>query len=166
MSTLRIYKASLAALPQVKMRIHKVSLAAAVPIETRLRVHKVSLAAVGAVIVTIEPEVTVGPGEVVQLEAELVTPGSATWAWRRISGPSIGLSPDGATASFVAPSLWNSDRTQPNGGVPGISTLVVGVRATIDGIQSAEVRCEVDILPQLSWSRGEGTWVGASVAPA
>lgn len=166
MTTLRVRKVSLTAAPQVHLRVHKVSLAAAVPITAQLRVHKVSLAAIGAVIVAVEPKITVGPGEAVSLVADLVTPGVATWQWRRISGPVVGLTPDEETVSFVAPSLWNADRTQPTGGVPGISTLVLGVRATIDGIQSPEARCEVSILPQLSWTRGETEWIGARIAPA
>lgn len=166
MTTLRVHKASLTAEPQVKLRVHKASLTAAVPITSKLRVHKASLTAVGAVIVTVPASLEVGPGETAVLEAELITPGSATWAWRRISGPTIGLSPSGDTATFIAPSLWNSDRTQPNGGVPGVSTLVVGVTATIDGIVSPEVRCEVRILPQLTWARSGTSWIGARVAPA
>ena len=167
MTTLRIRKVSLTAAPQVRLRVYKESLTAAVPATTKLRVYKESLTAVGAVIVTVEPELTAGPGEEVEIVAELVTPGAATWAWRRISGPVVGLVPDDETMRFTVPSLWNSDRTQPTGGVPGVSTLVLGVRATIDGIQSPEVRCEISILPQVSWARAaDGTWAGARVAPA
>jgi hypothetical protein len=166
-TTLRVAKASLAALPQYKIRVAKVSLTAAVPIDTNLRVAKVSLTAVEAVLVSITPAVTVGPGEAVTLTATLLTSGSPTWTWRRISGPTIGLSPAGAVASFIAPSLWNADRTQPNGGIPGVSTLVLGVKATVGGIDSPEVRCEITILPQVSWAyAGSGVWAGSRVAPA
>lgn len=166
MTTLRIRKVSLTATPQVFLRVYKTSLTAAVPATTKIRVFKESLTAVGAVIVTVDPELTFGPGESAEIVAELVTPGAATWAWRRISGPIVGLMPDGDTLRFTVPSLWNSDRTQPTAGVPGVSTLVLGVSATIDGVQSTEVRCEVSILPQVSWVRGSGTWAGARVAPA
>ncbi len=166
MTTLRVRKVALTAQPQVKLRVHKASLTAAAPISTKLRVHKASLTAVGGVVVAVVPAITVGPGEVVDLVADLITPGSATWAWRRISGPLVGLTPDDETVHFITPSLWNADRAQPSAGVPGISTLVLGVKATIDGIESPEVRCTVSILPQLSWYRGETEWVGARVAPA
>ena len=115
MTTLRVRKVALTAAPQVHLRVHKASLTAAVPITAQLRVHKVSLAAVGAVVVTVAPRLTVGPGEAVNLVANLVTPGAATWQWRRISGPVVGLTPDEETVSFVAPSLWNADRAQPTG---------------------------------------------------
>lgn len=166
MTTLRIRKVSLTAAPQVRLRVHKTSLTAAVPAVTKLRVFKESITAVGAVIVTVPPELTFGPGESAEVVAELVTPGAATWFWRRISGPAVGLAVTLETARFTVPSLWNADRTQPTAGVPGMSTLVLGVSAMIDGVQSPEVRCEISILPQVSWVRGAGTWVGARVAPA
>lgn len=166
MTTLRVYKSSLTALPQYKVRVHKASLTAAAPVVTKIRVYKESLTAVAATVVTIAPTAVAGPGESVELVADLLSPGTATWQWRRISGPTVGLNVSGDTATFVAPSLWNADTSQPNVGVPGVSVLVLGVRATIDGIQSAEVRCEVSILPQLSWSRSGTSWVGARVAPA
>lgn len=166
MTTLRIRKVSLTAAPQVRLRVYKESLTAAVPATTKLRVYKESLTAVGAVIVTVDPEMTFGPGESAEIVAELVTPGSATWFWRRISGPAIGLAVTLNTARFTVPSLWNSDRTQPTGGVPGVSTLVLGVSAMVDGVQSVEVRCTVSILPQVSWAHGSGTWAGARIAPA
>jgi hypothetical protein len=166
-TTLRIQKVSLTAAPLVHLRVYKTSLTAAVPATTKLRVFKTSITAVGAVIVTVEPELTAGPGELLEIVADLVTPGAATWAWRRISGPVVGLVPDGDTVRLTVPSLWNSDRAQPTAGVPGVSTLILGVSATIDGVQSPEVRCEVAILPQVSWARASGgTWAGARVAPA
>lgn len=166
MSTLRIYKESLTALPQYKVRIHKASLTAAVPIVTKLRVYKESLTAVGAVVVTIPATAVAGPGESLVLTATLLTPGTATWQWRRISGPTVGLLPVDGVLSFVAPSRWSADQAQPTAGAPGVSLLVLGVRATIDGVQSAEVRCEVSILPQLSWSGTPPNMVGSRVAPA
>lgn len=166
MSTLRVLEAGLDAEPQYKLRVHEVSFAALQPINPKLRVHDVELVAVGAVVVSVTSGITAGPGEAVELVAELLTPGAATWQWRRISGPSIGLSYSGDTASFAAPSIWNADRTQPDNGLPGVAVLELGVRATIDGVQSPEVRCEVSILPQLSWARSGTSWVGARVAPA
>ena len=166
MTTIRVYRASLTALPQYKVRVYKASLAAAVPAVTKVRVYEASLGGVGAVIVSITPTLTVGPGEDVSLTATLLTGGSATWAWRRISGPTVGLSPSGAAAAFVAPSVWNADRAQPTGGLPGLSTLVIGVKATVGGVESAEVRCTITILPQLSWASTGTAWVGSRVAPA
>lgn len=166
MSTLRVLEAELAADAQYKIRVHRVAFAAAQPINPKVRVHDMDLVATGAVVISVPAGVTVGPGEAVELVAELLTPGAATWQWRRISGPSIGLAFNGDTATFAAPSIWNADRVQPDSGLPGVAVLAVGVRATIDGVQSPEVRCEVTILPQLSWTRSGDSWIGSRTAPA
>lgn len=166
MSTLRVSRARLTAQAQVKLRVSKVSLTAQAPVVTKLRVAKVSLAAIGGVSVAIVPQLVVGPGELVTLTADLLTGGSGTWFWRRISGPAVGLSVDLGEATFTAPSIWNADRTQPTGGDPGEAVLVLGVSALVGGVQSPEVRCEVTILPQLSWSRGSSSWLGSRSAPA
>jgi hypothetical protein len=165
-STLRVYKANLTALPLAKLRVYKTSLDATSPIVSALRVYKTSLDAIAAVLVSLQPSLTAGPGEVVTLTAELLTGGSPTWQWRRISGPTVGLPATGATASLTMPSLWNPDTATPTSGAPAPSLLLVGVRATVGGVQSPEVTCQISILPQLSWSRSGSTWVGARVAPA
>jgi hypothetical protein len=165
-TTLRIHKASLTALPQVKIRVHKVSLTAAAPIISKIRVHKASLTGIAATVVSVPATRVAGPGEPVQIVASLLSGGSPAWVWRRISGPVFGLTPVGDTVSFTTPSLWNDTQAQPTAGAPGTSVLVLGVKATVDGVESAEVRCEVTILPQVSWTRNATSWVGARVAPA
>lgn len=166
MSALRLYKAGLAGESQVKLRVYDVELAALVPVQPKLRVYEAELATVGAVIVSLPAAVIMGPGEQVELDAVLVTGGSATWAWRRISGPSLPIATDGGSATLTGPSRWNADVEKPLSGAPGISTIVVGVTATVGGVTSPEARCTVTVLPQLSWARSDGTYVGARVAPA
>lgn len=168
MSALRVYEVGLDAAPAVRLRVYEVGLDAAIPLQPRLRVYEVELDSVGAVVVGDLPDITIGPGEEVEIEAELLTGGSATWAWRRVSGPPVTIAADGATATITGPSRWNADVTKPTSGVPGISKVVIGVTATVAGQSSVEVRFEVSILPQLSWSYGGPIlgWVGAAVAPA
>jgi hypothetical protein len=166
-TTLRIYKESMTALPQYKLRIYKESLTAAAPVITKLRIYKESLTAVAATVISVAATRLAGPGEPVQIVASLLSGGSATWTWRRISGPAFGLIAVGDTMSFTTPSLWNASQAQPTAGGPGNSVLVLGVKATVGGVESVESRCEVTILPQVSWYRnGGGSWVGGPVAPA
>jgi hypothetical protein len=166
MSTLRVYKVKLDAEPQIKLRIYKASMSAQVPVAPVLRVYKASLTAAPAVLISVDPERVVGPGEAVEIEAELLSDVDATWQWRRIEGPPVGLVPDGPTVSFTAPSRWNAFAATPSSGEPSSSTLVLGVTATADGVSSAESRCEVEILPQLAWAWSGSQWVGSRVAPA
>lgn len=166
MSTLRVYGTSLTAQQQLKLRVHKASLSAAVPTVTKLRVHKVSATAVAGVVVTVPSSLTAGPGQALTVTATLETGGSATWQWRKISGPAVGLNNGANQVSFAVPSVWNADTSQPLTGDPGPVVLVLGVSATVDGVTSPEVRCEITILPQLSWTRGNTSWIGAGVAPA
>jgi hypothetical protein len=165
-STLRLYEAELDAVQAVKLRVYEAELDVAVPVLPKLRLYEAELTGVGAVLISLPAAVTIGPGELLELEADLLTGGSATWSWRRVSGPSLTISADGGAATITGPSRWNADVEKPGAGVPGVSVVVVGVTATVDGVTSAEARCTITILPQVSWSRSGGTWVGSRVAPA
>lgn len=164
MSTLRIYKESLDALPAVKLRLYEASLtAAAVP---KVRVYNTSLTAVAAVVITPPGNRTVGPGEEVELTSTLLTDGTPTWAWRTISGHDLGMDTDEGVATFTTPSLWNDEEVQPTLGVPDVSTVEIGVKATVGGVDSLEAVSVVTVLPQTTWSRNGSNWVGARYAPA
>jgi hypothetical protein len=165
-STLRLYETGLDAEEGTRLRVYEVGLDVAIPVQPVLRLYDVGLAVVGAVTVELPAAATIGPGEILELEAELVTGGSASWSWRRISGPALTIAADGGSATITGPSRWNADIEKPTAGIPGVSTVVVGVTATVDGITSPEARCTVTVLPQLSWSRSGSTWVGSRVAPA
>ena len=166
MSTLRLYEAGLDAEQAKRLRVYEVGLDVAIPVQPVLRVFGVELDVVGAVTVELPAAATIGPGEILELEADLVTGGSATWSWRRVSGQSLPIAVDGGSATITGPSRWNADIEKPTAGVPGVSTVVVGVTATVDGVTSPEARCTVTVLPQLSWSRSGSTWAGSRVAPA
>lgn len=164
MSKLRIYKEGLTALPAVRLRLYKASLTvAAVP---KVRVYKESLTAVAAVVITSPGNRTVGAGEDVELTSTLVSDGTPTWSWRTISGHDVGMDTEEGTATFVTPSLWNTEEDQPTVGVPDVATVEIGVKATVGGVDSLEAVSVVTVLPQTTWSRNGSTWVGARHAPA
>lgn len=89
---------------------------------------------------------TVEPLSTVTLEAVLSTGATAdSYAWRRVSGAAVTLTAAGSSCSFTAPAA-----------MPPGATVVIGVRATISGVQGAEQQVTITSLPQLLWTQVPG----------
>lgn len=139
--TVRFGRAELSGTANIKVRLGRAELSGTAAIVPKVRYGRLDLAGTAAVLVVpLQPQ-TVEPESTVNLAAGLVGGGSAdSWAWRPISGPSIGILGSGATVSFKAPSA-----------MPPGTSVVVGVRATVSGTQSPEQTVTITILPQLQW---------------
>lgn len=77
-----------------------------------------------------------------------------SYTWRVISGPSVNLSPSGATVSFITPAT--------TGGV----VLLLGVVAHISGRDSTEQTVAVSVLPTTIKARvvnSDDSWVAAGL---
>jgi hypothetical protein len=125
--------------------------AAAPAAPPRSRIFRVTGSGAAGVAVAPLADITnVEPESTVTLTAALVGGGTAdSWTWRRVSGANIGIASTGATVTFPAPSDING------------TSVVVGVRATVGGIQSPEATCNVTVLPQLGWWWDPAGWIPA-----
>jgi hypothetical protein len=150
MPTLRVHRIAVNP-PTPRLRVHRIGADGDVITYPKLRVHRIG--ATGAAVVTVNPlnGSTVEPGTVVATTAVLASGGTPSWAWRQVSGPLVSLDGTGATRSFRAPSS-----------VQG-STVVLGVTATVDGVSSVERTLTVTVLPELTWTRQNGAWIGMRV---
>nr|WP_167405787.1 hypothetical protein [Sphaerisporangium cinnabarinum] len=147
MSKLRVHSAPLETPPRApKLRIHALSISGVAPLAPRLRIHGAAMTGPAAVLLSALPDQTVEPESTVTIAASLVGGGSPdSWTFRRVSGPSVGISGTGATRTFTAPSAMP----------PAGASVVIGVTATIGGVTSPERTCTITVLPQVSW-----VWTG------
>ncbi len=114
----------------------------------------------GPLALAVHPDPTnstdVGPGQTIALLAALADGGTATWSWRRISGPAVALLADGPRCQITGPSIMP----------PSPQLIVLGVRATVGARTSPEAQVTVRVLPQVSWTRHGTATVGRRTAPA
>lgn len=119
---------------------------------TSAHVRWLSSSATGTAAVVVNPLPDLGnvePESTVSVTASLVGGGAAdSWAWRRVSGPTIGIITAGASASFTAPSVLAG------------TSVVVGVTATVGATTSPEDTFTVTVLPQTEW-----WWTGTGWIP-
>jgi hypothetical protein len=133
-------------------RVHRISSSGAPAAAPRGRVHRVRSSGVAALAVEPIAGQQVPGGALVALTASLEGGQVAdSWAWRRISGPAIGIEGTGATRTFRAPSIMP----------PANQTVVVGVTATVGGVTSVERTVEIVVMPQLKWFWTGAAWVGS-----
>lgn len=157
MSALRTHRIALEDAPTMpRLRVHGASFTGAAPVVPKLRIHGAGLAGAAAVVVNALAPQVAEPESTVTVTGSLVGGGAAdSWTFRPISGPSIGLTVAGASATFTAPS------TKP----PSGAVVVVGVTATLDGTTSAEQTCTITLLPQVRWAWTGSAFVGAPKVP-
>lgn len=155
MTTVRVYRAESAepATPP-KVRIYRAESAGAVAAAGKVRVYRAESAGTAGVVVAPMASQTVEPEALMTVTASLVGGGAAdSWLWRRVSGPALStFSSAGAVATLRTPSA-----------MPPGTTVVLGARAVVGSVTSAEVTVTLDVLPQTEWSRVPGAnWVGAT----
>jgi hypothetical protein len=157
--TLRILESTLTLPPPpAKLRVEESTLSLTPGVAQKLRILEMGLSLAPQVRVhTIYDVPSVLPGTVLSQSAVLSSggPGAVTWTWTQVSGPDVTptLVPNGASVSFVAPSV-----------MPGaVTTIVLGVTATIGGVTSPQVTATFDVLPQTFWAWNGTKWVGSSL---
>lgn len=157
MSTLRTHRLALDLAPAAaRLRAHGLALSGTTPAIPKLRIRGLTLAGPAAVVVSALAPQVAEPESTVTVTGALVGGGVAdSWTFRPISGPSIGLTVAGASATFTAPS------TKP----PSGAVVVVGVTATLDGTTSPERTCTITLLPQVRWAWTGTVFVGAPKVP-
>lgn len=157
MSTVRDYRLSFE--PQPQLRDFRLDLTGTGVVLKTIRDYRFDLSGTAGVLVAPLAGQTVEPESTVTVSASLLTAGPAdSWSFRRVSGPSIGISGTGASRTFAAPS---QDAPVNPAVPPQPSTVVVGVTATKDGVTSAERTCAVTIMPQTRWVWNGTKLVGA-----
>lgn len=155
MAVVRVYTASLTGVVGSQLRIYAAGLQGTTPITPKLRIYRAQLSGVQAVVVQPLESRTVEPETTVSYTALLVEGASSgTWQWRVVSGDAT-LTTSANTASFTAPSTM----PQASGDV------VLGVRATHNGITSSEVFVTVTVRPQVRWRYTGTGWSGRTQTP-
>lgn len=140
-----------------RLRAARIAGTGATSATRKLRAARISGTGTGQVRVhSIDDNPTVEPGTRVTVTAVLAAgpPGTVTWAWTQISGPTVTLTPAGDTVSFVAPSVMPSDT----------ATVVLGVTATVAGATSPQVTATSTVLPQTRWAWSGTSWVGSPLS--
>lgn len=131
-------------------------------VATSPRLHVARASAAGTLSVVLNPltnRADVEPLTTVQLTAVLASGLTAdSYQWRRVSGDVATMVADGPLCQVTAPA-----GPPPNG-----ATTVVGVRATLGGVQSPEVTSQISVRPHLRWWRNASSpnWapIGRSTA--
>lgn len=157
MSKARDYRLSYDVVPATpKVRDYRLDFSGAALSIPKVRDYRLDLSGAAAVVVNALAAQVAEPESTVTISASLLGGGVAdTWTFRPISGPPIGLTVAGASATFKAPS------TKP----PAGAVVVVGVTATLDGTTSAERTCTITLLPQVRWAWNGTVFVGAPKVP-
>ena len=154
MPKLKAARTSLLTVP--RLRAARIGLTGPVVTVPRLRAARIGLTGPVAVIVTPPSALTAEPETLVTLTPTLAGGQVGdTWTVRVVSGPAPTSGPNLAAGvvTLRTPSIWP----------PNSQALVIGYRATKDGITSAEATTTITVLPQTDWSRVHGgTWVGAT----
>ena len=158
MVTLRVYQVGLAPVvaPTTRLRIYEVGFTSTAIVPARLRIFKVGMNWTPGLVLA--PFADVGPVEpetAIELVANLVdAPDLAdTYTWRQISGPPVSLPGTGRGMTFITPSLLIDD-------LPSPCEVVIGVRATKNGVTSPEQTCKVKVYPNGAWTLKNGVLVG------
>lgn len=155
MATGRVYRAGMA-VPGGKGRVYRAGMTGAGPAGRHGRIYSAGMT--GAAAVVLSPVVvpgTVEPMTELIISMSLASGDAAdTWTWRQVSGPLITFYGSGSTRSFTTPSTWDG------------GTVVIGVRATLGGVSSAERQIPIEVLPQIVWVRTHANpvWRGGSLA--
>lgn len=84
----------------------------------------------------------------VALAAGSATPTS--YVWRRVSGPAVTIVGAGATVTIVAPAHLDG------------TSVVLGVKGVLSGVESVERTIRIDTLPHSLWASTTSGWVAAS----
>ncbi len=130
-----------------RSRIASVTGSGATLVMPRSRIGRVSGA--GAVAVAVAPLtdlVNVEPGTPLVITAVANAPADS-WTWRQVSGPTVTLTPSGASVMLPAPAALTG------------ASIVLGVRATIAGVTSTERTVTITTLPHGEWWYvGAGVW--------
>lgn len=143
--------------PLTTFRVVKLSGTGSTPTNPKLRVVKLSGTGNQAITVAdIDDVADLEPRATVIRTAVLASgsPGTPTWAWTQVSGPTVTLSNANTdTVSFVSPSA-----------MPGAEVdVVLGVTVTINSVTSPQVTARFSILPQTRWVWNGSSWIGTSV---
>lgn len=156
MTVARVLRSAATATLPVHARILRSGATATSPVAVHARVLRSAATATVVPVVLAPTGRPVGPGEPVTVTATLQSGGSAdSWTWRQVSGPSVTLTGSGPSRTITGPSL-----------MPPGQAIVLGVRATTGGLQSAEATVTLTVLPQLEWTYTGAAWVGAVSVPA
>lgn len=138
-----------------KGRVHRVAFTGTTPVVQKGRVHRIAFGGNAAVVMTPDTgERTVEPLTPVVLAMELVGGLTAdTWTWRQVSGPPVTLFGTGGTRTLTAPAAMDG------------TTVVIGVRASLAGVSSAERLITIAVLPQIMWTRtaADPVWRGVKL---
>lgn len=132
-----------------RLRLGGVEASGAAPTATRLRIGGAEASGAVAVVLAAIADLAVEPLTPLTLTA-VPAVGAATpdtYTWRRVSGATVTLSTSGATVNLRAPAHLDG------------TFVVLGVRGTKDGIQSAEVQVRIDTTPQQLWEATAAGWV-------
>lgn len=117
---------------------------------TRVRVARLTVE--GTAAISIFPLADMPDVEPAQnMEITAVPVGTITdpvWSWRKISGPTIGLTAIGATVLFDTPADING------------ASIVLGVKVSAGGQTSVEQTFTMTIMPQTDW-----WWTGTGWSP-
>jgi len=131
-----------------KIRWGRAALETTAPTQTRIRWGRAALEKTAAALVDpIADLVNQEPNQLLSFTATLAGGGQATiWTWRGISGPATALVAIGPKVTFTTPSDLNG------------TVLVLGVKATVDGVTSPEETVSITVLPQTEWFWTPPTW--------
>lgn len=158
MSKLRIHRAEMVSVPV--LRIYRAEMTGSAVVISKLRIYRAEISGTAAVVVApFTPLASpVEPETLVSITAALLGGGGAdSWTWRRVSGPASSLTSAGATATLKTPSVVPAQGQPPVG-----ATVVLGVKATIGSVVSAEQTITIPVLPQLEFAGvGSGPWAAA-----
>ncbi|WP_100812997.1 hypothetical protein [Microbacterium lacus] len=153
MTAVRVARVGLQEQPGLTtVRVGKVALTGLAPAAVKVRVEKVALTGTAAVAVNPIAAITAEPESVVTLTASLTGGGNPdSWTWRRVSGNAVTLTGTGASRTLRAPS-----------GMPPVGgSVVIGIIATVGGVNSPERTVTITTLPQIRWQYQSGAWVGS-----
>jgi hypothetical protein len=102
-----------------------------------------------AVVVNPIPDQTnLEPESTVTITASLLGGGTAdSWVWRVVSGPAVTIVGTGPSVTIAAPSDMSG------------ASVVIGVKATVGVLQSAEVTTTITSLPQTDWWWSGTDWL-------
>lgn len=119
------------------------------PSGSRVRWGRTLVSGTAAVVVNPIPDQTnLEPESTVTITASLLGGGTAdSWVWRVVSGPAVTIVGTGPSVTIAAPSDMSG------------ASVVIGVKATVGVLQSAEVTTTITSLPQTDWWWSGTDWL-------